>query len=154
MRKFILFCTFIFVSQFSNAVIEGEKIYIDLTDHFGNTISFYDSKDDNSSFQVYQSHANERELIFEAPFLAQKPNINTAFLYKIEGRGDYAIISMNIQPNYIQSEKKYLIKGDIFTIKNISSNWIEIEYKNPETKKSLSDGYNARIHLFVDRNLI
>lgn len=27
MRKFILFCTFIFVSQFSNAVIESEKIY-------------------------------------------------------------------------------------------------------------------------------
>ncbi|TCP88662.1 hypothetical protein EDC44_1502 [Cricetibacter osteomyelitidis] len=31
--------------------------------------------------------------------------------------------------NYIQTEKKYLIKGDKFIIKNISSKWLEIEYK-------------------------
>lgn len=112
---------------------------MDLTDHFGNTISFYDSKDDNSGFQVYQSHANERKLIFEAPFLAQKTNINTAFLYKIERRGDYAIISMNIQPSYNSTGIPYVGNYFINIALRLTNSWYEFD---KDISDYLSEGGN------------
>ncbi|WP_150539454.1 hypothetical protein [Actinobacillus vicugnae] len=104
-----------------------------LSDFLGSGGDIYDIQDVNDSSVI------EPKIIYIYPYKTEK-EVRSALnsnLFKFWSLNRNEVIKGEIMrktllqdvPNYVQGEKRYLIKGDEFILKNISSKWLMIEYK-------------------------
>ncbi|OOF56762.1 hypothetical protein BKK56_02645 [Rodentibacter genomosp. 2] len=107
-----------------------------LSDYFGEGGDIYDLNDINNDKVLYPN------IIYSYPFKNRKDIDNEldGVLFREWNSGsikDGRIINKTFfqdVPNYVQEERRYLIKGDKFKVKSISARWLEIVYKNPKGK--------------------
>ncbi|WGE53806.1 hypothetical protein [Actinobacillus equuli] len=103
-----------------------------LSDYFGQGGDIYDLNDINDENTLYP------KIIYSYPFKTKLDidnEINSSLFKKWNKRqikNGVVVKKTLLQdvPNYVQNEKRYLIKGDGFQIKSISAKWLEIIYKN------------------------
>ncbi|MBN6069237.1 hypothetical protein HYE54_11015 [Aggregatibacter actinomycetemcomitans] len=108
-NKFIVgFCFFLY-SFVSQAAIEA---YPAIIDKFGSKIIFESPISEEDSIKVFQIKNESKKLIFEVPFLAQRPEIAFAFFEELENKENYLILSQKIQPTYNKTGIPYV--GDYF----------------------------------------
>lgn len=108
-NKFIVISFFVLYSLVSQASIEA---YPTITDKFGSQIIFESPMSEEDTIKVFQINNKDKKLIFEVPFLAQRPEIAFAFFEELENKENYLILSQKIQPTYNKTGIPYV--GDYF----------------------------------------
>lgn len=107
-----------------------------LSDYFGQGGDVYDLTDIKNKDEIYP------KIIYSYPFKNIQDidkELNGSF-FKRWSNGkikDGVVIKKTLLqdvPNYVQEQKRYLIKGDRFHVKSVSARWLEVIYKNAKGK--------------------
>ncbi|OOF60375.1 hypothetical protein [Rodentibacter pneumotropicus] len=108
-----------------------------LSDYFGQGGDIYDLADIKSKDEIYP------KIIYSYPFKNTQDidkELNSSFFKRWDNGEikDGVVIKKTLLqdvPNYVQDQKRYLIKGDRFHVKSVSARWLEIVYKNSKGKR-------------------
>ncbi|MDO5068930.1 MAG: hypothetical protein Q4D78_01820 [Neisseria zoodegmatis] len=123
-----------YVLKMENNIYEKDD---DLSEFFGEGGDIYDIHDINDENNFHP------KISYLFPYKTEKSiknELNNSLFKKWKkqelkvGRVNKKTLLQEV-PNYVQNEKRYLVKGDIFKIKAISARWLNIVYKNSEKSK-------------------
>ncbi|MDG2917352.1 hypothetical protein P7M46_04935 [Bisgaard Taxon 10/6] len=123
-----------YVFKLNNGIYELDK---NISDFLGNGGDIYDIRD------IENENVSNPKVIYTYPYKSEssiRSELNGSLFkdWKNKKITNGVVIRKTLLqdvPNYVQSEKRYLIKNDRFELNSISGGWLNITYKNMKNKK-------------------